>query len=146
MAVFRFSLEQVLRYRKQLEEEAMQALAKARADLEACEEAIRRYAAELMEQRAAMSRADTLGSEERWLISGYIHSLNCDLDLARERRILLEEEVDRRRADLVQRAQDSSLLEKLKARQAERFARAQQLQEQNTYDEIATLRFVPQAR
>jgi flagellar FliJ protein len=146
MAGFRFSLEQVLRYRKQLEEEAMQELARARARLEECEAFIRRCEAEIMAQRETMSRPDNLASEARWLVSGYLAGLTRDLDLARERRILCEEEVDRCRAKLVQRAQDTSLLEKLKARQAARFAHAEQLQEQKTYDEIATLRFVPASR
>lgn len=143
---FRFSLEQVLRYRKQLEEEAMLALAKAQHALEECEQNIRDLQAGIVEQRTRLSNPEGLGADDRWLISGYIQGLSQDLDLALERRIVLLEEVDRCRANLVQRAQDASLLEKLKTRQAERFTKAEQLQEQKNYDEIATMRFVPASR
>lgn len=146
MTVFRFGLEQVLRYRKQLEEAAMQELARAQNALLAHEAYLHELREDLAREQARLSHASEMTSEERWLSGSYVTGLTQDIKAAVERRAALEEETDKARNALVQRAQDSKLLEKLKSRQQERFLRIEQLREQKEHDEIATLRFVPSAR
>ncbi len=145
MSVFRFSLEQVLRYRKQLEEQAMQVFAlavqardKRLREKEACE-------AEAARQRARLASPDCLDAGERWLITGYIAALTLDIEQARADLAALEENVDKARADLTQKAQDRKLLERLKEKQADRHRLMENHKEQQNYDDIATIRFLPPA-
>ncbi len=145
MATFKFSLEQVLRYRQQLEERAMQELAKAQAARDARLRQAEEYAASMEAERVVLSNPAALTEQERWLHTGYLEGLRLDLDKARQDLIVLEEELDRCRADLIQRAQDRKLLEKLKTKQAARHAAEETQREQRNYDEIATLRFVAPA-
>ncbi len=143
MAPFHFSLEQVLRYRQQLEEQAMLALAEARAARDKRRRERDECVAALAEQRVKLASAATLPAEERWLITGYIAGLTQDLEQARIDLIVLEEEMDRCRQALTQRSQDKKLLEKLKDRQAKRHAQTETYRDQKSYDDIATIRFVP---
>lgn len=145
MAPFHFSLEQVLRYRQQLEEQAMLALAGAQAARDKRRRERDACAAALAQQREKLARPVSLEPQERWLIAGYITALGQDLEQAVKDLITLEEDVDRCRQNLTQRAQDKKLLEKLKTRQADRHARTENHREQKNYDDIATIRFAPPA-
>ena len=143
MRPFHFSLEQVLRYRKQLEEQAMLALARSTAardkrqrEKEACSRAME-------EQQAKLTRITDLNAEERWLISGYLTGLTHDYEQATIDLVALEEEVDRARTQLTEKAQERKLLEKLKEKQAARHAKTEEYHEQQTIDDIATIRFAP---
>ena len=145
MAPFHFRLEQVLAYRRQMEEKAMQALAEAvtlRDSLLQCIESIRE---EQAMQRERLSRADTLESGERWVLQGYMDGLKLDLERAKEHLALAEEAVDRCRVELVEKSQERSLLDKLKEKQAARHAELERQKEQRELDETATLRFKPAA-
>lgn len=145
MSTFRFSLEQVLRYREQLEEQAMLVFSRAvrardkrLAEKLQCEEAIR-------EAQGKLADFAALDADGRWLVSGYVTALKHDLEQAKIDLVGLEEDVDGSRADLTRKAQDRNLLEKLKEKQAIRHRLAENHREQQNYDDIATIRFVPPA-
>lgn len=145
MSAFKFSLEQVLRYRRQLEEQAMQVVAQAvrRRDRrlrekEECETAARHY-------REKLVNVALLDAQERWLISEYVTALAFDIEKARQDLALLEEEVDNARVDLTRKAQEKKLLERLKEKQATRHKKAEFLKEQQEYDDTATIRFISPA-
>lgn len=93
--------------------------------------------------RARLCRADALESAERWLLQKYVDGLREEQKRVLEDLALAEEEVDRCRGVLVQRAQERELLDKLKEKQAVRHAKEEREQEQRTYDETATLRYQP---
>lgn len=141
MARFRFRLEQVLDYRRQLEEQALQAFAEATL---ARDETVRRI--ELMQEDHAvqterLGNAALLRSEEIWLIQGYVKTLLMDIKIAN---ILLadqEEALVAARENLIERAKERELLDKLKEKQAARHAHEERMAEQREYDETATLRF-----
>ena len=145
MSVFRFSLEQVLRYRKQLEEQAILALAQARAARDKRLREQREYAGAIAEQQDKLSRIAAMDAEERWLTAGYLAGLTHDHEQATMDLVALEEDVDRCQTHLTNKAQDRKLLEKLKEKQALRHARTEQHHEQQTFDDIATIRFTPPA-
>lgn len=145
MAPFRFRLEQVLAYRRQLEEQAMQELAKARALRDETARRIAHMEADLAETREKLGQAVNLPAEERWLLTGYEKALITELDAAKELLAQQEEAVDACRAVLVQKAQERELLDKLKEKQANRHAQEERLKEQRENDEIATLRYQPAA-
>lgn len=145
MSVFKFSLEQVLRYRKQLEEQAMQVFAQA---VQVRDNRLREkeeYEAAIAEARRKLTNPALLDADERWLITGYITALAYDIDQARIDLAALEENVSRARTDLTQKAQDKKLLERLKEKQANRHRLAENHKEQQNYDDIATIRFMPPA-
>ena len=143
MSFFRFSLEQVLRYRKQLEEQAMLALTQARAARDKRRREQHEYARAIAEQQEKLTQIATMPAEERWLTAGYLSGLTHDHEQATMDLVALEEDVARCQAYLTQRAQDRNLLEKLKEKQAARHARMEQHHEQQTFDDIATIRFTP---
>lgn len=145
MAVFTFRLEQVRRYRKQLEEQAMQALARAVMLRDATLARIDRLEEAVAEQRARLCQAVALTAAERWLARTYEGALKRDLAVARDLLAEQESEVDRCRVELVQKAQDRNLLDKLKEKQAARHALEERQQERKTNDETATLRYKPAA-
>lgn len=145
MAPFKFPLEQVLAYRRQLEEQAMQDLAKATAQRDEAKRRLEDLREDLGAQRQRLAGAAGLPAEERWLITGYIKALITDLETMQKRLLQLEELVDACRVHLVQKAQERELLDKLKEKQAKRHAHEERLKEQRDFDETATLRFKPAA-
>lgn len=145
MSTFRFSLEQVLRYRMQLEDRATQIFAQAvrardkrQREKEECEAAI-------FLARNKLAGSALLDADERWLITGYITGLGQDIEQARRDLATLENAVDSAHSDLVLKAQERKLLERLKEKQANRHRLAENHEEQQYYDDIATIRFTPSA-
>lgn len=146
MARFKFPLELILAYRRQLEEQAMQDLAKAKAQRDETKRRIEFLQNELATQRQRLTTAASgLPAEERWLILGYVKALIMDIEAA-QRRLLHEEEIVAAcLVHLIQKAQERELLDKLKEKQAKRHAQEERLKEQRNFDEVATLRFKPAA-
>lgn len=145
MSAFRFSLEQVLRYRKQLEDQAMQVFAQAVQARDKRLEEKEECEALVLKARKKLADGAVLDADERWLITGYITGLGQDIEQARRDLVTLEGAVDRARADLTLKAQERKLLERLKEKQANRHRLAENHKEQQSYDDTATIRFVPPA-
>jgi len=145
MAPFRFRLEQVRLYRKQLEEQAMLILAQAVAHRDALKERIAALHQALAEQHARLSRVEALDAAERWLVQTYIAGLKEDLQSAAIDLEEAENAVDRCRIDLIQKAKDRGLLDTLKEKQAAKHLQRERQQEQRNHDETATLRYKPAA-
>lgn len=138
---FRFKLEKVLEYRRQLEERAMMVLAEERrqegrlADaLEAVRAAREAAAAELA------ARTDPTPAE-LWLFRLYRERLDQDFERATAALAAQTEVVAKAQAALVDRARERKLLDKLKTRQAALHAKAENIAEQKEYDEMSSLRF-----
>ncbi|MDR2075866.1 MAG: flagellar export protein FliJ [Desulfovibrio sp.] len=143
MAPFRFRLETVLDYRKRLEEEAMQTLAGAvlrRDGLLARRQSLQGTRAE---HRDRLCGAHLLTAAERWLLQGFLRALERDLKDTENALRQAEEEVDRCRTALVQKARERSLLDRLKEKQAAAHAALERANEQRAFDEAATLRYTP---
>ena len=143
MSIFNFSLEQVLRYRKQLEEQAMQVFSQAVRERDAHLRKKLESESLLAEYRGKLAVPSLLDADERWLITGYVAALVHDIDRVRRDLAVLEEAVDKARADLTRKSQEKKLLERLKEKQAHRHQLAENHKEQQNYDDIATIRFVP---
>lgn len=138
---FRFSLEKVLEYRKQTEDQARLAFSQAQAAEQEQRRLLDRLRKDLAECLDKMSRLGGMRAPEMWLWSGWRQHLETDTQEA-------EAELDRRtqileacRRELVKRAKERKLLEKLRSKQAYRHAWEEQRREQNEFDEAATLRF-----
>lgn len=119
----------------------MQALAQARARREA--EAIRleQLKSERGLHMARLQDSAALDGAERWLIQNYVRALHIEIEESAALLLRLEEEVALRHKELVSKAQERDLLDKLKAKQARRFAEEEKLREQRDNDETATIRY-----
>ena len=145
MTPFNYRLEQVLRYRKQLEETAILALAKAEERRAKTREHIVRIDTESAKLVKEKEKYASLEPGERYVLVAYEQALRAEKESALIRLAQQELEVDARRQELVKKAQERSLLDKLKEKQAKRHAVQELLHEQRINDETATLRFSPAA-
>jgi flagellar protein FliJ len=145
MKPFVFKLEKVLGYRRQLEEAARLELARVLRQRDAQRSRIEIIEARIEEQEQNLQEAKTLTSAELWLWRTYRDCLAAELVDARIELIRLESEVVRCREQAVARSKERKLLEKLKSNQAVKYVREQNLAEQKEFDEMATLRYQPQA-
>lgn len=145
MPPFRFRLEQVRLYRKQLEEQAMQAMARAVMERDALLERIDALEKSLTALRTALCRPESMSAAQRWLTQGYLNAQKLDLEAARRALREAEQHVDVCRENLVQKAKDRGLLDSLKEKQAARHLLQERQQEQKINDETATLRYKPAA-
>ena len=136
MARFKFRLEQVLKYRSQLEDQARMVFAQARAELAAQAEKLARLRKNLDSQESMPYQS----AQEYWLRGNFIRSLREDIAEAEIALQRLELLVERRRHEMVKASQERQLLDKLKEKQAERHAHEQEIKEQNNLDEIASIR------
>lgn len=145
MPPFRFRLEQVLAYRRQLEDQAMLALSRAVMERDALAGRLQDLEREQRELLLMLSRPDLLEAGERAQALDYRLALKSDLDYIRQALDEAEALVDERRADLVERSKERGLLDSLKEKQADRHLRSERQQEQRNNDETATLRYKPAA-
>ena len=119
----------------------MQALALVTRQRDAMIGHVDHLRAEIAAQRERLCRSTALTAAERWLIGQYETALHEDLEQALQDLAVLEEDADRCRAELVAKAQERELLDKLKEKQAIRHDLQERLNERRAYDETATLRF-----
>lgn len=134
MAGFKFRLEQILRYRAQLEDQAKMALASALAELSAEEQKLENLKSLLQQQEGIAC----LDPAEFWLRDNYIRSLKDDIESTVLKLDMFKLKVERCRHELIKKSQERQLLQKLKEKQAERYANEQKLKEQTILDEIAS--------
>lgn len=137
---FRFSLEKVLEYRSQLEDQARLALAEAQHVLRDHEAYMASLERTLEEQRASLSSGSATPAE-LWLVRTFVRRLEEDQAQAVLRRETLAQDVQTRREELTQRAKERKLLEKLKETQAAKHGAEENRKEQAGFDEMATLRY-----
>lgn len=140
---FKFKLQQVLDYRAQLEEQAKMVFAKAQQQYQqqvALVEGLRRR---LEMQLNQLYATPTMTQADRWLAHNYIQALKQDIQQAEQRLLNYAQELTRARHQLIQRAQDRKLLDKLKEKQTQRYDHEEKLKEQHINDETATLRYQP---
>ena len=140
MAAFRFSLQQVLDYRVQLEDQAKVRLGKAQAELMAAERRLQELREMLTQAELALYNSDP-NSEDRWLQEQYAKGLRQDIAYTSKLLTELNQAVEAARADLIIKAKERKVLDKFKEKQEKRHAQDERLQEQRNYDEIASIRF-----
>ena len=142
---FNFKLERVLEYRRQLEEQAILALSRARIGRDKEKARFDGLRAELAQQRFILGGSAGMPGAERWLVVNYISALERDVKDSGIRLHYLELAVEQSRQELVEKARERRLLDKLKDKQAARHAKEEQLKEQRGYDETTTIRFKQKA-
>jgi flagellar protein FliJ len=138
---FRFNLQKILDYRSQLEDQAKLAMAKAQQAHQQQVRLVGEINRNLVEHLETMSQAASLSAADIWLSRNYAKRLAGDLFQARQREVQLAQDVQMRRLELVEKAKERKLLEKLKETQARRHEREENRKEQAEFDEMATLRY-----
>jgi len=138
---FRFTLQKVLEYRGQLEDQAKVALARVQQLYIEEERRAEMLKALLAEQEHRLYSDALLPAGDRWLLEHFIRGLREDLQSAHMRLRTLAQMVAEARKTLCERAKDKKMLDKLKVRQRERYELEERSKEQRGYDETATLRF-----
>ncbi len=138
---FHFKLEKILEYRRQVEDQAKLALAQARQLRETQAILVERLRLDLQACLSELSAKKQLSQADLWLWSSYRERLSLDKSQAETKLAKLESMIETRRQELVAKAMERKLLEKLRAKQAEKHAHDAQRKEQNEFDETATLRY-----
>ena len=138
---FLFKLEKILEYRRQLEDQAKLALSQAKQDMLAQAARVEALDRDLEACLLEMSRLKQMTPAELWLWSGWRKCLELDKKQAQAKLIKLQQLAEARRLELVAKSTDRKLLEKLRAKQAEKHGQEEQRKEQKEFDEAATLRY-----
>lgn len=136
---FKFKMQKVLEYREQLEEEAKVRFASAQANLQKCREQLIQLVAQLNEAETK-GASEVMQSAERWLHDQYLKGLRADHKAMSLQERMLAQMMEEARQHLAACAIDRKTMEKLKERQKIQYLRAEQKQELNFNDEIATIR------
>ncbi len=137
---FHFKLEKILEYRRQVEDQAKLALAQARRVKDEQAALVERLDLDLRACLRELSAKKQLTQGDLWLWSTYRDRLALDKKAAETKLTQLERMVDTRRRELVTKAMERKLLEKLRSKQAEKHGHDEQRKEQTEFDETATLR------
>ncbi len=138
---FRFSLQKVLDYREQLEEEAKNRFALVQRQYREAKAQLAALSSELETQEARLYGQVIDNAGERWLLESFIKGLRADIEATSARVQNLRATRDEMRRILAARSMDKKLLEKLKERKYRQFLLDERLKEQRFNDEIATLRY-----
>lgn len=137
---FHFKLAKILEYRRQVEDQAKLALSQARQTRAEHLARVERLRLDFQSCLRELSAHKQLTQADLWLWSSYRERLAQDMAQAEKHLTELDKLVETRRKELVAKALERKLLEKLRAKQAEKHEHDAQRKEQNEFDETATLR------
>lgn len=140
---FAFKLEKVLDYREQLEEQAKAELAQAKTVRDAQAARLADLESRLADHMTKLE-ASRKTANDMWLWRQYKEALEQDISVARLKLNSLELNLQRCRAQAVERSKDKKLLEKLKSTQAKKHHEEESAREEKENDEMATIRYEPQ--
>lgn len=136
---FAFKLDKVLEYRRQLEDQARQALATAQARHDAQKKRVESLEIQLAEHVAKGYGRKKTSAGDIWLWRNYKEALEQDLVGEKAALGTLALKLQQCRRDAIARSRDRKLLEKLREQQAKKHHEEQSLDEQKEYDELATI-------
>ena len=137
---FLFKLEKILEYRRQLEDQAKLALSLTRQQIAEQNLRVEALRKDLEACLLELSAIKQMTQPELWLWSGWRKRLELDKTQAQAKLVELQTLAETRRLELVTKAKDRKLLEKLRAKQAEKHVQEEQRKEQKEFDETGTLR------
>ena len=141
MANFRFSLEQVLVYRTQLEDKAKAELGSVISDMNREQARQEALVEDMYEQERQLGVVGVANLGDRWLIESYIKALRVDIRQSIKQVKTLELMVQKSREKLTLCAKDKMIMEKLKEKHEKAFKLDELQKEQREFDEIASIRF-----
>ncbi|MFP4314769.1 MAG: flagellar export protein FliJ [Desulfovibrionales bacterium] len=137
---FRFSLQKVLDYRFQMEDQARGELALALARKEEQQREVEKLEAAMRLHQDTYGQCCTRTQPELWLWSRYRDRLESEREEALKRLGVLTEQVESCRHKAIQCSRERKLLERLRSKKFLEHAGREQKQEQQNFDEMATIR------
>lgn len=138
---FRFSMQKILYYREQLEEEAKIRLAQVQRMYIVQEQRFAELNILLREKETLLYHDLTLDAGERWLTENFIKGLRADMASTQLRLRALHQALLQARQHALECAKNKKILEKLKERQKERHDQEERDKERKVHDETATIRY-----
>ncbi|RQD79063.1 flagellar export protein FliJ [Desulfonatronospira sp. MSAO_Bac3] len=142
---FIFSLQKVLDLRRQQEDKAKEALALARKRYQEQNQVVQEILEERVRARQSMEEKQDITQADIWLYNLYRDRLNLDLVQAEEKLGRLSRDINQKRQELVEKSKQKKVLERLKHNRKVKFDHEQQQEEQKEFDEMAVLRYQPEA-
>lgn len=145
MKLFAFALENLLRHRKNVEEQARIELARAaqkhRDELEYLRSLELKQESTLRELRESQEKQ--VDRDEIGWFYRYMDRLRLECEMSRRRLSALEQELEKRRAAVVECSRQSKILSSLKRKKYGEYVTALGREEQRALDELVATRFVP---
>jgi flagellar FliJ protein len=142
MKRFEFKLQSLLNYKKHLEEMARQEMARAAADVNACEQRIRELGEERENAVTSIEKLveDGVDAQAFKMYHGFVAALEQSITEEWQRKVALDKVLDEKRSVLKQRTIDKKAMERLRERRADEFMKEMLREEQKGLDEIAALK------
>ncbi len=138
---FKFSMQKILDYREQLEEDAKIRFSQAQTRVNQAQDAYHSIEDSLRSAEQKARENPLMSASDFWVTDQYIKGLRSDLSSAEmQLKMALEVRAEAQKL-LTMRAVDKKMLVKLKERQQAAFSHEEKLQEQHFNDEIATIRY-----
>lgn len=138
---FRFSMQKILDYREQLEEDAKIKVSQAQAQKEACDKRNKELVLAIDNAEETRRKQPTMNAAEFWIADQYLRGLKEDLRINTMECTMAKTVLEEAQKVLTLRAIDKKMLVKLKERQLSAWKREEQTKEQHFNDEIATIRY-----
>ena len=144
MKKFQFRLQALLRYKKHLEQMARQEMAKAVAEVNACEMEIQRLVHERLNAALRLEErvAKGIRSGEFKRYQEFLVIMDQIIVQERIRKQRLEKIMEEKRSMLTQRTIEKKAMERLREKRAEEYTRDMLREEQKMLDEVASLKRV----
>ncbi len=142
---FIFSMQKVLDLREQQEEKAREALAQVRKMYQEQNQVVQEILEERVRARQSLGARKDMTQADIWLYTRYRDRLNIDLVRAEQKLSELSSDISRKRQELIDISKKKKILEKLKHNRKAKFDHEQQQKEQKEFDEMAVLRYQPEA-
>ncbi len=140
-APFRFSLQNILDYRIQMEEQARIELARAENEYRQQDQEIENLQARLQQIDRDFLEQSRISPNELWLWRNYKERILLDIEEAQEKLKELSAKVKEKRNVLLEKSKEKKKIEKVKSKRALEYYKEEARKEQNELDEIGTLHF-----
>ena len=140
-APFRFSLQNILDYRTQMEEQAKTELSRAENEYNKQYQLMEDLNARLQHIEQDFLQQSSISPNELWLWRNYKERILLDREMAEEKLKELRGKVQEKREVLLERTKEKKKMEKVKSKRALEHYKEEARKEQNELDEIGTLHF-----
>ncbi len=135
---FKFSLENVLKYRNQLEQEAQANFGRIESERIKEEQRGQEIAQLLLSEQNKLGSLPLNQLDQRYMMENFIRGLREDLVKSQRYALALKQKADEARQFLTEKAKDKKVLEKLKEKEEKKYVQQERYEEQKFFDEITT--------
>lgn len=135
---FKFSLENILKYRGQLEKEAQANFGRIESERLNEEARGKEIANLLLSEQNKLDNLPLNQQDHRFMMENFIRGLREDLVKSQRYSQSLQKKADEARQILTEKAKEKKVLEKLKEKEESKYVQQEKYEEQKFFDEITT--------